>query len=118
MVAEITWLVSLLKELRVEMQGSPPVVWCDNLTTVQLAANPVLHARTKHLELDLYFVWEKVLQKLIEVKHVPTLDQAADVLTKPISSQKFPDLRFKLNVKSLSTLSLRGAIREVNQLVS
>lgn len=112
-VAEITWLVSLLNELRVKLHGKP-VVWCDNLSTVQLAANPVLHARTKHVELDLYFVREKVLRKLIEVKHVPALDQAADVLTKPISSSKFPDLRNKLNVKSLSALSLRGAIREAN----
>ncbi|EXB49968.1 hypothetical protein L484_005305 [Morus notabilis] len=58
-VAEITWLMSLLKELRVEMQGRP-VVWCDNLSTVQLAANPVSHARTKHVELDLY-LFEKRL---------------------------------------------------------
>ncbi|XP_024020247.1 uncharacterized protein LOC112091288 [Morus notabilis] len=110
-VAKVTWLLSLLKELKVDIQ-TRPVVWCDNLSTVQLAANPVLHARTKHVELDLYFVREKVIHKVIDVKHVPAIDQAADVLTKPISSSKFPALRHKLKVESLSTLSLRGAVRD------
>ena len=54
-----------------------------------LAANPVLHARTKHVEMDLYFVREKVARKLLQVKHVPTLDQIEDILTKPISSSQF-----------------------------
>ena len=61
-VAELTWLTYLLEELRVATTKIP-IIWCDNLSTVQLATNPVLHARTKHVELDLYFVREKVLQK-------------------------------------------------------
>ena len=59
-VGELTWLTSLLEELRVATTKIP-IIRCDNLSTVQLAANPVLHARTKHVELDLYFVREKVL---------------------------------------------------------
>ena len=64
----------------------------------------------KHVEIDLYFVRDKVLQRQVEVRHVPALDQAADVLTKAISSLRFPDLRSKLRVEELSTLRLRGAI--------
>ena len=59
-VAELTWLTSLLEELRVATTKIP-IIRCNNLSTVQLAANPVLHARTKHVELDLHFVREKVL---------------------------------------------------------
>ena len=77
-----------------------------------LAANPVLHARTKHVEMDLYFVREKVARKLLQVKHVPTLDQIADILTKPISSSQFFNLRDKLTVVNLSTMSLKGTVRE------
>lgn len=86
------------------------MIRCDNLSTVQLAANPVLHARTKHVEFDLYFVHEKFCQKKVLVQHVPSVEQKADVLTKPISSYKFPLPRNKLRVEDLSTLSLRGAI--------
>ena len=77
-----------------------------------LAANPVLHARTKHVEMDLYFVREKVARKLLQVKHVPTLDQIEDILTKPISSSQFFNLRDKLTVVNLSTMSLKGTVRE------
>ena len=59
-MGELTWLTSLLEELRVTTTKIP-IIWCDNLSTVQLATNPILHARTKHVELDLYFVREKVL---------------------------------------------------------
>ncbi|RVW64088.1 Protease Do-like 1, chloroplastic [Vitis vinifera] len=80
-------------------------------TSVYLAANPLLHARTKHVELDLYFAREKVLQKKVLVQHGPSIDQTADVLTKPISSFKFPLLSNKLKVEDLATLSLRGAVK-------
>lgn len=86
------------------------------MSTVQLSANPILHARTKHVELDLYFVREKVVQGALFVKHVPSVDQVADVLTKAISSSKFKTLRDKLRVRSLPTLSLRGDVRGVTAL--
>ena len=73
LVSEISWIQSLLGELKV-MPKRVPVIWCDNQSTVLLVANPVLHARTKHIELDLYFMRERVIQKQLEVKHVPSLD--------------------------------------------
>ncbi|KAL5554009.1 hypothetical protein UlMin_041410 [Ulmus minor] len=75
-----------------------PVLWCDNMSTISLSANPVLHSRTKHIELDLYFVREKVIAKEIEVNHVPSVDQVADVFTKPLSAQFFQRLKKKLTV--------------------
>ena len=76
-----------------------------------LSANLVLHARTKHIKLDLYFVREKVFQKLIDVRHVPSSDQTTDLFTKAIPSSRFPLLRSKLKVLDFSTLSLRGGVR-------
>ena len=78
-----------------------PVIWCDNQSTVLLVANPILHARTKHIELDLYFVRERVIQKQLEVKHVPSLDQVVDVFTKAVSSSQYVAFRNKLTVESL-----------------
>ena len=52
-VSEMTWLKSLLSELRIPVR-KPPILWCDNLNTMLLAANQ--HHRTKHIELHLYFV--------------------------------------------------------------
>ena len=58
--AELTWIQSLLKELFVPL-FQPPVLYCDNLSTTYLAANPVLHSRAKHVEIDYHFVRERVL---------------------------------------------------------
>ena len=54
-----------------------------------LAHNPVLHSRTKHTELDLFFVREKVLTNQINVVHVPALNQLADILTKVLCPATF-----------------------------
>lgn len=55
----------------------------------------------KHMEIDVFFVREKVLTMKLFIYHIPALDQWADVLTKPLSSAHFEFLRGKLNVKTL-----------------
>ena len=61
-----------------------------------LAHNPVLHARTKHMELDLFFVRKKVLNKLLQVIYVPATSQYTDILTKALSPSNFEVFRAKL----------------------
>lgn len=52
---ELKWLSSLLTELGLAVK-QPSMVWCDNLIAKSLAANPVQHARSKHIEIDVHFV--------------------------------------------------------------
>ena len=73
---------------------NPPAVWVDNLSTIALASNLVLHARAKHIELDIHFVRDKVAAKEIDLRHVPSSDQVADILTKlPILHEVAQPLR-------------------------
>ncbi|PNY08092.1 histone deacetylase [Trifolium pratense] len=94
--ADALWVQTLLKELTVPFLA--PVIYCDNQSAVLLAHNPILHSRTKHMEIDLFFVREKVLAKQLSVIHIPGTDQLADILTKPVSTDKFLFMRSKLNV--------------------
>ena len=69
---------------------------------VAQAHNPILHSRTKHMEIDLFFVREKVLSNKLYVVHIPAQDQWADLLTKPLSPTSFQFIRDKLKVLELS----------------
>ncbi|XP_020234407.1 uncharacterized protein LOC109814403 [Cajanus cajan] len=97
--SEVLWIQTLLHELRVPF--STPTIYCNNQNTVSLAHNPVLHSRTKHMEINLFFVREKVLANPLTIQHILGQDQWADALTKPLSSTIFLFLRDKLKVVEL-----------------
>ena len=108
--AESLWVQSLLREIGITLVQCP-ILWCDNIGATYLTANPVFHARTKHVEIDYHFVREKVQQKTLDVRFISSKDQLTNGLTKPIVSARFAFLRDKLNVIS-SPLILKGHIME------
>jgi hypothetical protein len=110
LAAEITSVSSLLQELKLP-QLRKPVLWCDNLSAKALASNPVMHARSKHIEIDVHYIRDKVLQNEITIAYVPSADQIADCLTKALTHSRFNQLRDKLGVITSPT-SLRGSVRE------
>jgi hypothetical protein len=113
--AELCWLRTLVKDLGIYLYH-PPILWCDNVSALAIASNPVFHARTKHIEVDFHFIRERVLRKDLQVKFVSTLDQLADIFTKGLPSHRFQDLRSKLLVPA-GTICLRGD-DEVNDIHS
>lgn len=67
---KLLWLESLFKELIIPFY--PPALLCDNLSVVLLSHNPILHARTKHIELGIHFVRERVIEKNMKIRHLPS----------------------------------------------
>ena len=106
--SEIKWLVRLLEELGVQNLW-PVSLECDNQSALQITHNPVLHQRTKHIDIDCHFTQEKVLEGLIQLRYISTHDQLADVLTKIIPSTKLRPLLSKLDMFPTTT-SLRGDV--------
>jgi histone deacetylase 1/2 len=90
----------LLTDLQIPT-ASAPIIWCDNLGATYLSANPVFHARTKHIEIDYHFVRDRVAKKEIQIRFISSWDQLADVFTKPLPASSFTAFRFKLWVAPL-----------------
>jgi histone deacetylase 1/2 len=95
--AELIWVQSLLLELGIQ-QSRAPVLWCDNLGATYLSANPVFHARTKHIEVDFHFVRERVSRKQLEIRFISSNDQVADIFTKPLPDPAFQWCKRNLNL--------------------
>ncbi|KAL5820829.1 hypothetical protein ACOSQ3_022711 [Xanthoceras sorbifolium] len=104
--AEVVWVEALLTEMGIKLHQSA-VLWCDNTGAGALAHNPVFHSRTKHIELDLHFVRDKIEAKELDVRYIPTEHQPADILTKPITIARFNLLKGKL-ILDKSQIRLRG----------
>ena len=65
--------------------------------------NIVFQARTKHIEIDVHFVCDQVVQGNLEIRYVPSYDQIVDCLTKQLSQSQFAYLRSKLRITSLKS---------------
>ncbi|CAL9017956.1 unnamed protein product, partial [Prunus brigantina] len=106
--AAISWFRALFRDL--QLSFSCPKLWCDNISAISLASNPVFHARTRHVEVDYHYVREKVVRQELDVRYLATHDQIADIFTKGLSIPRFQLLTSKLPMRS-SPVSLRGCVR-------
>jgi hypothetical protein len=100
--AECIWLRQLLGELSCNVNKAT-VAYCDNVSAVYMSANPVHHKRTKHIELDIHFVRERVQLGDLRVLHVPTGEQYADIMTKGLPSATFEAFRNSLCIVPTSS---------------
>jgi len=69
------------------------------VSSVYLSEKPVQHQRTKHIEMDIHFVREKVACGQVRVLHVPSRYEIADIFTKGLPLQLFDDFRDSLNIR-------------------
>ncbi|KAF5776249.1 putative RNA-directed DNA polymerase [Helianthus annuus] len=99
-VSEVIWMRWLLTDLQVVQDQATPI-FCDNLAVKHIANNPVFHERTKHVEMDCYFIRERVESKDIFPLHIDTKQQIADLFTKPLGAQHLQILLHKLGVRDL-----------------
>ncbi|KAB2602612.1 hypothetical protein D8674_003617 [Pyrus ussuriensis x Pyrus communis] len=104
--AELTWICKIFRDVALPLTIIP-TLWCDNVSAVSLASNPVFHARTKHVEIDYHYIRELVLAKLLQVHYLNTQSQLADIHTKSLSKARFHLLRSKLCLGP-PPFSLRG----------
>ena len=103
---ESTCLKQLMNDLHQPIEYQVRI-FCDNLSSICLAENPVFHARTKHIEVHYHYIREKVLEGEIEMVPTKTEEQNADILTKSLHRVKFEKFREELGMVDKSTLQRR-----------
>ncbi|GJW92706.1 retrovirus-related pol polyprotein from transposon TNT 1-94 [Tanacetum coccineum] len=78
-------------------------IFCDNTSAIAILNNPILHSRTKHIDIRYHFIRDHILKGDIEFHFVPTDLQLADIFTKPLAEPSFTRLDAELgmlNIKS------------------
>jgi hypothetical protein len=96
---EVIWVQTIMRELGIN-QSKIPCLWCDNLEATYMTANPVFHARTKHIEIDYHFVRERVASKQLNIRIIASKDQIAYEFAKALLVRKFLEFRYSLNLGS------------------
>jgi hypothetical protein len=86
-LSEMLWVRNLLLELKVLRKG-PLNLWCDNKSAINIANNPVQHDQTKHVEINRFFIKEKLDDVIIRINHVTSSEQIVDCLTKGLGHKE------------------------------
>ncbi|GJT75793.1 hypothetical protein Tco_1042518 [Tanacetum coccineum] len=78
------WMKQALIDYDVRLDDVP--IMCDNKGAIDLSKNPVQHSRTKHIEIRHHFLRDNVQKGHISIEKVPSADNIADILTKPLKN--------------------------------
>src|ERR1041385_7605030 len=91
---ELLWYRSWISEVLFEFPIG--LLHCDNEAAIILTKNDTIHERSKHIRLRYHFIRDEMKKGHVDIKHVKSADQHADILTKPLQSGAFIRLRNKL----------------------
>jgi hypothetical protein len=95
--AEGIWLIRLGKDFRHDF--SPIPMFTDNQSFIMFSNNDVSNNRTKHIDTHYHYTRDQVIAGTIKLHYIPTLDNPADILTKPLSPRKHAHLLNGLGVR-------------------
>lgn len=99
--SKVTWLLGLFAELKVSTK-QPVDIYCDNKAALQIAANPIFHELTKHIEID-HFIRDKIKGK-VQTHYIGSKEQQADLLTKGLGKGHHVFLLSRLGVLNIMHL--------------
>ena len=85
----------------------PTVIYCDNQSCIQLSKNPVVHDRSKHIEIRYHFIRDYIQRGAVELQYISTNEQVADILMKYLGRGKFVFFRDKLGAVQNTFLGKR-----------
>ena len=99
------WLSRLLGQL-ISEEPQQVTILVDNKSAISLCKNPVHHDRSKHIDTRYHFIRDSVEEKKINVDHIRTEEQLADILTKALARPKFLEMRDKIGIRPVKQQQL------------
>jgi hypothetical protein len=78
------------------------IINCDNTSAINISKNPVQHSRTKHIDIRHHFLRDLDESEVVSLSSIPTNNQLADILTKPLNGSRFESLRKAIGVCDMS----------------
>ncbi|GJV17920.1 hypothetical protein Tco_1363243 [Tanacetum coccineum] len=99
--ANILWMKSQLIDYDIIYKKLP--IFCDNTSAIAISNNPVLHSRTKHIDIRYHFIRDHILKGDIELHFIPTQYQLADIFTKPLDEPTFKRLIVELGMLNIDS---------------
>lgn len=96
-IAELVWMAGILRDLQV-LISLPVTLHCNNKAAQYIAANPVFHNRTMHLDIDCHYIRDKIADGFMETSHFSSKLQLADIMTKPLPAAHHHQLSVKLGL--------------------
>jgi hypothetical protein len=94
---EIVWMRNILHEFGFAL-NTPTTLHIDNQSAISVSKNPEHHGRMKHLDLRFYWLRDVVSDKIIAPSFIPTAEQVADILTKPLASAQVHYCRTQMGI--------------------
>ncbi|KAK6163846.1 hypothetical protein DH2020_000710 [Rehmannia glutinosa] len=98
--AQVLWMRQQLRDYEIEEKEIP--IMCDNTSSNAITQNPVLHSRTKHIDVRYHFIRDHVEKKDITLEYISTDKQLADIFTKPLCESRFEELKHAPGLIELS----------------
>ncbi|GAU30981.1 hypothetical protein TSUD_104950 [Trifolium subterraneum] len=98
------WLANLIEEIMGEDHGVVKMR-INNISTINLAKNPVAHGKSKHIEMRFHYLREQVSNGRICVEHCKSEDQIADIMTKAVQTEIFKRIRSMMGLNPLATMN-------------
>ncbi|PWA44879.1 hypothetical protein CTI12_AA522760 [Artemisia annua] len=99
--ANVLWMKSQLSDYGIHYKSVP--IFCDNTSAIAISNNPVLHQRTKHIDIRYHFIRDHIMNGEIELHFIPTKYQLADIFTKPLDEPTFTRLKAELGMLDIDS---------------
>jgi hypothetical protein len=97
---QLLWMKKLLYDYGFNQDTM--IINCDNTSAINISKNLVQHSRTKHIDIRHHVIRDLVESRVVSLSFIPTDNQLADILTKPLDGSRFESLKKAIGVCDMS----------------